>query len=344
MTINPPGDPTHTFIHTIMAILRELYDNNGITPRQLASIFVRPIAGNHGFPLHGNIAITAAIMDLAGTIPEKNPEPPPAQQAPGINPNMYATPHAQRTTLPTRINIDNLATNTGCRSYNIPLSHSSVTALCKHWNNRNRMLTLPADFPQGPLTASPPVLAAAKAIWLLNASTDTIATCLTDNAIPIYATEHQQMPTSYTYPNIDAALPHGFRCDHKGLTINQLLHPFTHEPEDTYHGLPWYTYPIVAELTVPARKGESTAACKHLTGYAIFHNQCQAIISVNNHPSYTLIGNRLREELNLSLLACKIFPINKNRNNNNTGKLRILTTFVVIPTPNAHHNTVGNSG
>ena len=270
--------------------------------------------------------------------PPQHPQNTP--QTTGINPNMYATPAtppALHPTLPTNINVANLSTNRDCRSFDIPLIESSIAAIQRHWKAENRVQPLLDSFPQQPLTASPPVLAAASAIWLLNASTATITACLTANAIPLYTTRHLQRPISYTYANINETLPPGFVCERKHLTVDHLLNPFAHEPEVTHHGLPWYTYPIVAELTVPARKTESTEECNHITGYAIFHNQCRAVIAVNNNPSYTFIGNKVRENLNFSLLACKIFPIHNNRNNINSGALRILTAFTVIPTFPTHH-------
>ena len=276
-----------------------------------------------------------------------NPNNPAIQRAPIINPNMHVPPPALGAHLPTPIIIHNIPATAFCSTYNIPLRRSDLKKLHLVWKSTNRVHTLPSLFPPWTHPISAPVLVAAKAAWLLNANTATIKACLANNAIPFYTSRHERKPEAYTYPDLNTALPPGFHCQPTPphLSINQLLKPFHTQPELVYHGLPWYTYPIVAELAVPAHKSELKLGVFHITGYAIFQHQCRAIIAVNQHPGYTLIGTNLLDENDLGLLACKIFPINNNRNKNKRAGLRILTTFVVTPitvAPTTPSETVGD--
>ena len=250
----------------------------------------------------------------------------PRDPPPGITPALN---------LPTAINFDNLPGIPNCNSYNLPLSYTDEAKLEKVWTNR--MNNSRVSLPDAHRSANAPAKAAAAALWLLSADVADITHCYTTDAID-YQDEHRLKPTTATYATLNALLPRGFHCQAtpRGLTIANLLDPQNVSPDLTYHTLPWFTYPIVAEVYLLARNQERTPACQFKSGYAVFHHQCRAVISTGDHPYYTLIGMKVLDAVttdnNTSTLTAKILPVNGALYNTNNQPLQLLTAFVITPT------------
>jgi hypothetical protein len=315
----------------------------GGNPKRAA---LSPLVGRTRHPFDAPLALPVAqpptlASQRRPTLPALPPQavepstvPRPAQAAlehvprdppPGIAPPL---------TLPTAINFDNLPGVSNSNSYSLPLSNINEAKLEKVWATRmnNRLVTLPLAH----RSANAPTKAAAAAIWLLSADVTDLTRCYKTQKMD-YQTEHRFKPTTATYATLDALLPRGFHCQAtpQDLTIANLLDPQTISPDLTYHNLPWFTYPIVAEVYLLARNQERTKACQFISGYAVFHHQCRAVLSTDNHPNYTLIGMKIHDavttEDNTATLTAKIFPLNGGLYNTNNQPLRLLTAFVITP-------------
>ena len=258
-----------------------------------------------------------------------NVKPPPPHLHEYVNEDMYEPViDSPGSRLPAPVKHTTLPTRPSCKSFELKFTPEQLKYLQDTiWANRVAPLSHP---PMWPKTTPEPSRAVGIAAWLLNSSPELVTECYNMQSDKPYNTQHLRKPHRLSLKTLEPYLPAGLRCHHiENAKIQHLLKPATVTNPQLFYNLPWYTYPIIVEVTVDARLAEQNESCKYVTGYAVFHTQCRALVSVCKDPAYTLLGVNVID--NNELLTAKILDNNKNRSNKNSRNFRFLGAIAIIP-------------